>query len=30
MIAKVLDFVREEHRLPIREVDEELGIYRGS
>jgi len=30
VIAKVLDFVREEQRLLIREVAEELGIYRGS
>jgi hypothetical protein len=30
MIAKVLDFVREEQRLPIRELAEELGIYFGS
>jgi hypothetical protein len=30
MIAKVLDFVRAELKLPIREVAEELGIYCGS
>jgi hypothetical protein len=30
MIAKVLDFVRAELRLPIGVVAEELGIYCGS